>query len=577
MASLILDASPVARFQAQEAKDISAARSAEQFFTYLFIEGMHTTYPVVHLLDHIAWHGHAYVRENWEYITEREARVICVDQLFPDGLETTIEAVQTQEVQSGEEPSQPQEIIIDILEAEYDLDQDDPVEEPILIEAANKILEGNEFVKIVYRRVLKDQPSWQPINPINVICPQNQDPETAEFVCIIHEMAEDTIRSMGIDGHLSKARVDEFLAAAQKRMDTEGSSTADMARKSIRDIRNRKVGVEAHHGAAETGKYTLWEIYARIDINGDGERERAVVWYAPQLDKVLGILDYVFPFDTWPITYFPFEAACRPVDNYGIAEKVKTFQRLVNSYHNARIDAAQIMLAPVMQMRAMAGNYKRSIKWHPGAIIPVQQIGDLQPVVQDLRILAALLNEEQSSQRIAETYIGVFDATLTNMAQSKERRTATEVSAIQGLSGSIFGLDAKIFQVAFSRSATKIWQLYEDLGEEEMYYRVLNERKPRIAKKSEICKNYDIVAAGTPANTNKALKLQAYREALQTILMPAIIQSGRLDWMKLIIRYLTELDYNMAKDLERPVEESAAVQQILGAAEQVSGQEPPPI
>jgi len=173
--------------------------------------------------------------------------------------------------------------------------------------------------------------------------------------------------------------------------------------------------------------------------------------------------------------------------------------------------------------------------------------------------------------------VGVFDATLTNLAQQKERRTAAEVNAIQSLSASIFGLDAKIFQVALSKSLTKVWQLYMDFGPKEMFFRVQGEEFPRVAKRSEIVRNFDIRASGTPANTNRALQLGNLERVMQVVLQPTILQSGRIDFAELIRKWIQLVDVNLANAIVRSAEDSATAQTVMQAAAQIQDGEVPPI
>ncbi len=567
--SLVLDADPVAFFSAQEPNDFETARRAEPYFHFMFTEEMDTTYQTIQLVDTIAWHGHAYTRQSWDYRTSRSARVASSESLFPGGIQQFVEQAIQQELanlQPGQPQPSPQDIVMEVLETQYDLDRNLPDEGPMLLAAAKALLQGAPYVRIVYRTVTRDVPGWDVINPVFVIVPQDQNPEDAEFFCIVHMITEDKLRAMAIDKYLPADRVGALLAQGNKSATPNASSTADSARDRIQDLMDRRAGRSQRHSERDTGFYTLWEIYCRLDIDRDGERERAVLWYAPEHDLSVALQDYVFPFpDAWPITYYPFEAARRPIDNRGIADMVKTLQKLVNAYHNMRIDAGQIMLAPVLTARMTGGNFKRTIKYHPGAIIPVQTPNDITPLVHDMRILGQLLQEEQTNQRIAETYVGVFDATLTNISESRERRTAAEVNAIQGLSSNIFGLDAKIFQVAFSRSLNQLWNLWLEFGPAETFQRVTGEAPIEI-RKADIGKNFDIRAAGTPANTNRSFQIATIERALQLLLNPVILQSGEFDFIKLVKRLLTLLDRNLAQGIIRSAEDATAVQTIRQAA-----------
>lgn len=577
IAALVLDADPVAFFTAQSPDDFEASRTVEPMFTYLFREAMDTTNQVVQLVDLIAARGHAYSREAWAYRTRRQARIISADHLFPGGIEEEVGALVQQAAQAGQQVD-PVEVVMLRIAEEYDMDPQDPSESPVLVEAAQKLLEGAEFVKITFRSVIIDRPDWKAIDPINVIVPQDQDPEHADFFCMIHELTPDDLRALAIDRHLRPSQVEAVLRSDPP-LDPGVASSRDAGgmRQEIRDLMDRRAGIATSRGRrTSVGLHVVWEIYCHLDIDGDGERERCLLWYAPESDTMLGILDYPYPFGGWPITYYPFEAAARPVDNRGLADMLRSYQKIVNAFHNARLDAAQIVLAPVMLKRITAGNMKSAIKWRPGAVIPVTNPGDvqiMQKAGEGLGILNGLLQEEQVNQRLAEAYVGVFDAALTNIQQSKERRTAAEIQAITNLSGNIFGLDARIFTTAMSKSFTKIWQLYQDLGPDEVFFRVTGEQMPRIARKSEISKNYDIRAAGTPANTNRSFQIQSLERVMQVMLNPLVLQSGRIDFGTIFDSWLQLVDYNLAKRVIRPPEEAAAVQRILQASQTLQAQQ----
>lgn len=568
IAALVLDADPIAFFHAQSADDFDPARAVEPFFTWLFRASMDTTLETVRLADLIAWRGHCYTRESWDYRTRNQARIISADHLFPEGIVTYLEQA-TQETQGQISPI---ELVAQKVSEEYDLDIEEPSEAPALLDASQKLLDGAEYVRITYRTIIHDRPGWKVIDPINVIAPQDDDPEHADFFCIIHDMSADQLRAMGIDGTLDQSRVDEALQHDPVVDNGVGSARDGHGmRQTIRDLSDRRAGLtQTRTGRRASGTHAVWEVYCNIDFEGTGERERAVLWYAPNGDIVLGLLDYPYPFEGWPITYFPFEGTKRPIDNRGLADMLRSYQKIVNAFHNARLDAAQIVLAPVLLRRQTAGNTNLSVKMRPGAVIPVQrenEITMLQKAPEGLSILQGLLQEEQVNQRLAEAYVGVFDSSLTNLQESRERRTAAEVNAIQNLSGNIFGLDAKIFSTSLSRSFTKIWQLYQDLGPEETFFRVTGEEIPRTARKREIAKNYDIRAAGTPANTNRAFQIQNLERVMQVVLQPLLLESGRIDFPKIFEQWLQLVDNNLAKQIIRPPEEAAAAQTIMQAAQ----------
>jgi len=587
--SLVLDANPVAFFVARDSSDFDPARVVEPFFTWLFVDHMDTPRDVARLVDLVASRGHAYSREGWKYETQRQARIARVESLFPEGLEAYLQGqAQAQEqakavgAVSQEENFSPIAAIMKRVAEEYGMSINDPQERDYLLVAANMFLEGAPAVKLVYETIKHDRPEWYALDPVNVITERCGDPEKADFFVVIHEITQDELKRMAQDGRFTLSRARELGKKAEERGNRDssmanrsGGAGGSMARRQIRDYMDRRSGVFTNKRVRkEDHLVTLWETYCNLDINGDGLQERCVVWYSPEHKYTLDAREFLLPVDTWPVTVYQFEAhAESPTDSRGVPELLSELHKLVNAFHNARIDASQILLAPVMQRRATAGDFAQAIQWRPGGFITVQQIGDVAPVEQNLSILVGLLQEEQNEQRIAESYIGTFDATINQLNQPTERRTATEVSAITQLAQNVFGLDARMFQVSMARSFRKIWQLWLEYGPEETFFRVSGEQQPRLAKKSEISRLYDITPAGTPSSTNKSFLMASMERVLQIIITD---QSGRFDVGALLEAYFKLIDFNLAKMVVRTQEQTAAAQTIMQTAAALNGGQPQP-
>lgn len=568
IASLVLDANPVASFTPMEEGDIEAARSAEAFMTSLFVDKMVTASEVVLLADLFGSRGHAYSREGWLYRTTRRARVVESKDLFPNGVQAQVDLASQQ---TGQEID-PVEFVSQVLAENYELDPNDPQERQMLTEAAVRLVQGAEYVRLVYREISEDRPSWLALDPVDVIVHPDDDPEDSDFFTIIHNLSFNQLRQRANDGEFDPAVVQRIT---EKRSSSNDEGTVRSLREQIKDFlkRRRITTVEPRRKRA-----VIWETYAKMDINGDGLDERVIIWSAPdEGDSILAAYEYPYPFETWPVTVYKFSGdSPRPIDSRGIVELVATFQRLKDEFANARLNASQIVLSPSFKMRT--SGVKPKVNWRPGGVTSVLNPDDLTPMTHDLRILNELLAEEQVSQREAETLIGTFDATLTNLSQSRERRTASEVNAITSISSSIFGLDAKMFQTSFSRSLTKVWNLWLEFGQEEMFVRIMGDPNPLRVRKSEIGRDFDIRAAGTPSNTNKAIMLQDAERIMQLVLTPAIAQSGIVNIRELLTYWMQLVDFRLANRITNPEEEAAAVQQVLQAG-QLQAEEtgaPPP-
>ncbi len=579
--ALVLDANPVAFFTNRDSADFDPARKIEQFFTWLTIDHMKVAKEVVRLGTLISERGHAYSREGWLYETEARAEIAQTEQIFPQGVGQFLEGARAEQidtVNAGQASPDDAESDIVLIAREiaqqFDMDIEEEREGQMLILAAQSVLQGSPSFKLIRDRVKHDRPDWRAVDPLNVIAPDIDDPAVnGDFITVIHTMSADQVQRRALDGHWPEesAKVLAQKMNDQKSIGTKGGDRASAVRQQIESFKDRKDGVNRLDSQrTRTSRTDIWEIFCRLDFGG-GIRQRAQVWYAPSEDVILATHEYVMPFDEWPLTTFMFDlGAERPFASRGIPEMLNELQRLVNAFHNARIDASQILLAPVMQQRSAANNFGQSISWRPGAIIPVTQIGDIAPISQDLRILTALLQEEQVSQRTAESFIGTFDATINQLQQPSERRTATEITAITNLAQNVFGLDARTFQEAMGRSLDKIWKLWQAYGQPEIFFRVMGEEQPQLAKKSEMLGNFDVKPAGTPTSTNKAFLLSSMERILQIVINDT---SGRFDVSTLLTNYFKLIDYNLAKDIVRSPEQTAAAQEVTKAAQALTGEQ----
>lgn len=571
MAALVLDQNPVATFYSPDPTDDTDVGNDELFFHWLWTERMKPAEEVVRLIDLYASRGHAYAREGWRYETERFSRVARVNELFPQGLEPTLQAAQEQaRLQNPDaEPPSAVDLVVQVLESEFNMDANDEDEGLQLVEAARRILEGEAYVRITYNAVMHDRPDWRALDPINVIADQDApDVEDADFFAIVHRLTPDQILRMARDGKFNKAVAVEVAAEIQDENDTAGrkDTSAHGVRAQIRALLDKKSGVNKQvRRKAGMPRGVVWEIYGKIDINADSINERVVIWYAPDQDRILAVTEYPFPFASWPVTLVKFEPyAPRPVESRGIPELLFEMQKLVNAQHNLRLDAGQLLLSPAFKRRITGATAEEMSPFKPGAVLPVANTADLEMLVNDLRPLTELLREEQVTQRMAESFIGTFDATISNLQNNSERRTAAEVNAVTQLASNVFGLDARMFQTAMARSFAKIWSLYLDLGPDQTYFRVMGEPKPRKALKHELGKKYDLKPAGSPSSTNRSFMLGAMERAMPLVLQD---QSGVFDRTALIAAWLEMLDPKLAKKIVRSPDQAQAAQLVQQAAQ----------
>ena len=586
---LILNADPVTYFVPLKPDAINAVKPAEQFYHWMFFHIDRVVETSHELADTVAQFGLAYTRQGWDYRTDRVARVVRVDSLFPGGLAAATaqfnQQLQAQReaisagVRTGQLPAEAlrqvpaavteSQFAEEVLAAQYGLNSEDPAEGPMLASAVQRIVAGADRVRVIYQTTQKDHPSWNVLSPLDVIVPPRmRDERDADFIAVMHKMDADKMRKLARDGHLVLDQVEKVADRMQAR--TNGDRDDDISplssgnRSMIRDVLDRVEGIQPAK-AQEPEDEVVLEVYTKLDIDGDGFKDKVVLWYHPETLTVLAMYRYPYPFEEWPIVRFEFEkTSTRPYQARGVGELVSTFQKEKNRMHNARLDAIQVTLAPMYQMRNTSANTKRGLRMMPGAVVPVQQVGDVARIENSGNELLGYLQEENVTDQQAETYVGIFDPSV--LAQNAtERRTAAEVNAVTSQVESVFGGDAQLFQTSMARVHKQLWYLWLDLGPEEVYITVTGEEQPLQIRKADIAKDFDIVPAGTPANTNRSL---AQQRALQMLQFFIGDQTGLINKHRLFKAYFDTVDHTLGKVVLRDESEAALIaraQQILAA------------
>jgi hypothetical protein len=505
--NLFAHADPLCYFKTGTAQAAYLAPKAEEFFNWLVKDYMLDVGAELALLGYgVGSRGQDYIAVDWDYRTELETRVAIVANIFPAGVPSDVQAIITR------------------LAAEYEISAPTRVQLAQLQEAAQKILIGAQAVRVESRCVIADRPRMWYFPTESVIVPPDSGQSTeAEYVCLKFDMTPDQLRRMAFDGVLNPKAVEELISrVAQPPKKTEPEAPFPIRRfdDSIGDQMERDKmtlsGVQAEIG---TNTIRIYKIYCWMDRNGDGIEERIILWVSPLEDfLVLAAYDFPFSFKMWPVVRFDYERVSRrPYQAQGIGQQIKAIQEQYTRQYRATADAIDIQLAPVFQARVTSGQMGRNIKWAPGKVIPVMQVGDIAPVEKSPFNLHEYLQDRGELKLFAEEMVGSIDAALAATGRSLERRTAFEVQAVSGQIEAMQGMDAALWQQSMAKVFQIIWGMWLDLGPEEVYFNVTGEQIPKLFQKSQYRHQFQLIPAGTPGNTNRAAELQRNVQAVQVI------------------------------------------------------------
>lgn len=519
MMRLIVEPDPIVEFVGTDQAAIKVERTAEIVFNWLFKTEMEAIEPLAYLIDSLCHRGFAFMQVGWEYRTEYECRLLYVRDYFPN--------IRNTEAQ----------VIAQRLAQEYDLDLTDARVQTSLSQVVAKIQAGAEFVKLAFRRVIDDRPAVWDRDAVQLIAPPRcTDIGNAEWIVVQHVLSIRDLKQREADGLFSKGSVEKVLRDMSKNKDIKSGARSDTdvpLSPSLwrdRELQNER---ERIWGVEDEDNILIWECYHWYDHNNDGLVDRTVTWLHPRSMSKLRSMPYPYPFHQWPLVKYDFEKVNRRWHSpRGITQMLMDLQLEINAQHNARIDGMTLRNAPTYQMPVLGQFMVRNFRATPGTIVHTKGGAKLEPLQQDRQAFPEQFQEENSLRALGEHYIGIFDAAITSPVAQTKPRTATEISAIVQYTAATATFDAILFQLANRKLYSLVWELFMDLGPNEVKLKVSG-TDPKLQKaglpgfdpevleeqlvtvrKSDINKKFKLIPTGTVGNTNRALELSNAREAM---------------------------------------------------------------
>ncbi len=561
MYNLFAAAEPLAMFKAGTGVAAERTTVCEDFFTWLVKDHMDDVgSQYQYLLDNVGGdRGTGYMVASWDYRTELETRIVIGEALFPNGVPQDLN------------------VVVNTLVQQYGLQGSDSTMVEQLNVAAQKLASGTPYAKITYRRVVKDKPRVQAVDPMRVIVPPDSgQPHEAEYVAIAFDYSADELRQFARDGIFNKEAVDDVIEK-EKSPGAQGTPTSPLTSISddldyVKTQQQQDAGVFAQ--GTFSRKIRVFLVYCWLDTNQDGQNERCVLWFAEKTKTRLALHEFPFSFRYWPVFRYDYEKTDpRPHLSRGIGQILCDIQKELNHLHRGMMDSVDIELSPTFQMRITAGLDPREIKFGAGLIIPVQQVGDIGPVSQNTSNIPAYMQTKAELMTFADDTVGSVNSALAATGRNLERRTAFEVQQVAGQIEAIQTMDAASFQSVNKLLWQCIWQMWLDLGPTEIFFQVTGEEAPRPFIKMEEDQHFQLMPSATPGNINRDAMLQ---KALLVFDKFAVLPPGTLNMPLLVWWILTLIDRRMAQRLVLTEDESAAEQVVNRAAKTIAEGELPP-
>jgi len=553
--NLVALADPVCAFYAGNVQVADKSPVAERFFDWLVKVYMDEALDELqYLIEYIGKYGSAYLGVSWDYKTELQSRVAIVKNLFPKGIPEDIKE------------------IIQVLATQYDISILNEQVKRDLIEAATKIQQGMPYIRIVSKQVVKNKPKLTSYAPMDVIVPSNSNTaHEAEYVSIVTEMTRNELVQKASDGFFNPEAVAELLALTRGKSGNATKTSTNETGPNFKNKIRKSAGVNSI-----TSGIPVHQVYCKIDYNGDGIKERVVMWVAPRNDSpvILALFPFSLAMSHWPIYRFDFERADKgPYTSQGIGQLLRAIQKQLNKQHRAKSDAIDIQLAPVFQRKITSSLRTSNIKWGPGKVIDVQEMGDFAEVAKNPFNLHEYINSEGQLESMAEGLIGNLINDLQATGKKLERRTAFEVNKVGGQSEALSSMDSASFQATLRLVWQTVWQMWMDFGPREIYFLVTGERTLELFKKADYDKNYQLMPTGTPGNTDTNKQLGRGMQVLQLALQD---QTGSFNLPAIFKWVVNKIDDRLAKIALVPQAQQQYMQTLQQAAELINNGDLPP-
>jgi hypothetical protein len=229
------------------------------------------------------------------------------------------------------------------------------------------------------------------------------------------------------------------------------------------------------------------EIYRREGITQEAENDRIVLWemYTPSEDgwKVETYSPLVLTEDVRkpftlpyrhgepPFVDFPYEVTGGGwYSPRGVAEILLPNENLLNKLKNSLSDYVELANRPVFEAQNPISLNTSNLKMQPGQILPqgLKPVQFSQPPFdfQKLMLEERLLSEQR---------MGNPDFGAGSQFQVSDRKTATEIQALQSQAAASGDLRNRMFRMGLAHLFKQCWSLYTQYNKKDLMYRYAEE------------------------------------------------------------------------------------------------------
>ena len=376
---------------------------------------------------------------------------------------------------------------------DYSIKQNSNFETEILTVIDAMLMSGLNLLKISWDEDAKGL-RFDSVDPVHAILPYyTRDIRECDRLCHVIPMSVNQYRNNKLYNQ------DEDLIKKIKGRTNEGTRFS-----TLEDIKLRREGITV---GSEDDQIIVWEVYER-----DDEGKIFVHTFSPVEPNIDIRPTFELPYNHGQLPFVPFVMEIKDKGVYsgrGICEIVAPFEAYMCKLMNEKADAMTLYNRPLFRCEQDIPN-TNNLKFGPATILPV----GVQPVTMPQPPIS--FDQEMINQRMISEYLtSMPDFGLAQQGNTKNARTATEVSQIGALMGQSTDLRARIFRISLGYVFRQAYSVLTQFGKKNLTFH-FNETFGEVPADA-LKEAYMIHPSGSADGINKAVQYQKAFARLQTL------------------------------------------------------------
>jgi len=369
---------------------------------------------------------------------------------------------------------------------DYQVKQKSNLETEILTTIDAMLMSGRACMKVMWDSKTK-RLKFTAVRPQHIVVPQHTDKvEEADRIVHIKIYSEEAYRR---EKHLNQN--DEVIQKLLSQEEVEEGGDSDE-----REVRYTREGITK----PAAGKIIVWEVYEMM------EGEWHVKTFSPVCEDETLRDEFKVPYNHGAPPFVSFQYEIKDQGWHsprGIPELLAMNEAELCRLLNDKNDAMTFYNRPLFKTSRDVPN-QANLRFVPGQILPE----DVSPVPMPQPPISfdTMMNQ---TREIAEQRVSAPDFGLNQSLANTERRTATEINAIQGLFSQSADLRLRVFRISLGSLYKMAWSLLTQYNGDDLDFWYQDDAQ-KIDKKA-LHGDYGVQPTGSGDGVNRTL---IYQKAL---------------------------------------------------------------